>query len=138
MTSQLYITCFVVAMLGMALQTALRIKGLQDKARSANIEFRISYYFKQDWLSITASLLTIAMCMFFVTDILNWRPDIINYIKIGFAFVGYTGSDIASRIFGVITKRINNIIDIKSGVSDTIEPDAAPSVTEKIPPKKTS
>lgn len=135
MTPQLYITCFLVALIGMALQTALKMKGLQDKANLAGIEYKMSYYFKQDWLSITASLLTIALCLFLVTDILNWRPDIINYIKVGFGFVGYTGSDIASRIFGVVNKRINNIIDLKTTVSDTVEPNAAPKITEKIQPK---
>lgn len=137
MTPQLYITCFVVALLGMSLQTALKMKGLQDKANLANIEFKVSYYFKQDWLSITASILTIAMCLFFLTDILNWKPEVINYIKLGFAFVGYTGSDIASRLFGVVNKRINNVIDIKTNVSDAVQPNAAPSITEKVDPPKT-
>lgn len=135
MTAQLYITCFVVALLGMGLQTALKMKSLQEKARVANIEFKISYYFKQDWLSISASIITIVMFMFFITDILNWKPQTIDYLKIGFAFVGYTGSDIASRLFGVVNKRINNVIDLKTNVSDAVNPNAAPSITEKIPNK---
>lgn len=136
MTAQLYITCFVVALLGMGLQTALKMKSLQERARVANIEFKFSYYFKQDWLSISASIITIVMFMFFITDILNWKPQTIDYLKIGFAFVGYTGSDIASRLFGVVNKRINNVIDVKTNVSDAVNPNAAPSITEKIPTTK--
>jgi hypothetical protein len=32
--------------------------------------------------------------------------------------VGYTGSDIASRIFGVVNKKINSAIDYKTTVAD--------------------
>lgn len=120
MQFKLYLVCFIIALVGMALQIALKMKSLQDKSRVANIEFKPSQYFQQDWLSITASLLTIIMFLLFLDNILKWRADIVNYIKIGFAFVGYTGSDIASRLFGVLNKKINNVIDTKTNISDGI------------------
>lgn len=120
MQFKLYLVCFIIALVGMALQIALKMKSLQDKSRAANIEFKPSQYFQQDWLSITASLLTIIMFLLFLDNILKWRPDIVNYVKIGFAFVGYTGSDIASRLFGVLNKKINNVIDTKTNISDGI------------------
>ena len=120
MTPQLYIQCFAVALVGMALQTALKMKSLQDKSRAANIEFKAVQYFRQDWLSITASVLTIIMFLLFLDNILKWKPTVIDYVKIGFAFVGYTGSDIASRLFGVLNKKINNVIDTKTNISDGI------------------
>jgi hypothetical protein len=120
MDFKLYFICFLVALVGMALQTALKMKSLQDKSRAANIEFKPSQYFKQDWISILASILTIIMFLLFLDNILKWRPDIVNYIKIGFAFVGYTGSDIASRLFGVLNKKINTVIDTKTNISDGI------------------
>lgn len=120
MQFKLYLICFIVALVGMALQTVLKMKSLQDKSRVANIEFKPSQYFQQDWLSILASVLTIIMFLLFLDNILKWRPDIVNYIKIGFAFVGYTGSDIASKLFGVLDKKINNVIDTKTNISDGI------------------
>lgn len=120
MTLHLYITCFCVALVGMALQTVLKMKSLQDKAGAANVQFKVREYFKNDWLSITASILTIVLFILFLDNILKWKPVIIDYVKIGFAFVGYTGSDIASRLFGVVNKKINNVIDVKTNIADNV------------------
>ena len=121
MNFKLYAVCFAVALLGMLLQTILKMKSLQDKAKVANMEYNPYSYFKQDWLSISASLVTIILFLFFVDNILKWKPAVVDYIKIGFAFVGYTGSDIASRIFGVVNKRINSVIDAKTDIADNKE-----------------
>jgi len=118
MTFQLYLICFAVALVGMALHTALKMKGLQDKAHLANVEFKARSYFAKDWLSIVASVLTIILFLLFVDNILKWKPAIIDYIKIGFGFLGYSGSDIASRIFGVVNKRLNAAIDYKTTIAD--------------------
>jgi hypothetical protein len=69
-------------------------------------------------LSITASILTIILFLLFLDNILKWKPVIVDYIKIGFAFVGYTGSDIASRLFSVVNKKINDVIDVKTNIAD--------------------
>jgi hypothetical protein len=104
----------------MALQTVLKMKSLQDKAKVANLTFKPITYFREDWLSITASVLTIILFLLFLDNILKWHPAIVNYIKIGFGFVGYTGSDIASRLFGVVNKKINNVIDVKTNIADNV------------------
>jgi hypothetical protein len=119
MTIQLYIICFVVAILGMALQTILKLRSIKTKAALANVSFNPLTYFKEDWLSIAASLITIILTLFFVSEILNWNALVINYVKIGFAFVGYTGSDIMSRLFSVVNARINSAIDYKTTIADT-------------------
>lgn len=119
MTTHLYLVCFAIALIGMALQTALKMKSLQDKAKAANVIFKPSQYFADDWLSIVASLLTILMFLLFVDNILNWKPAVTDYVKIGFAFIGYTGSDIASRLFGVVNRKINNVIDEKTNIADS-------------------
>jgi amino acid permease len=102
----------------MALQTTLKLRAIQQKAKSNNIEFVPLNYFKDDWLSLTASLLTIILTLFFVSEILEWKSVVINYVKIGFAFVGYTGSDIMSRLFGVVNNKINSAIDYKTTIAD--------------------
>jgi len=119
MTLSLYIQCFAVALIGWALQTTLKMRALQLKARAANVIFKPVDYFKEDWLSITAAFLTIVLFLFFVSEFLNWQTWIISYVRIGFAFVGYTGSDIASRLFSVVNTRINAAIDYKTTISDT-------------------
>lgn len=120
MTITFYITCFAVGLIGMLLQTVLKIKSLQEKARVSNMAFNPWSYFKTDWLSVVASLLTIILFLFFIDTITKWKPETLKFMKLGFAFVGYTGSDIASRIFGVVNKRINQVIDEKTNIADGV------------------
>jgi hypothetical protein len=118
MTLHLYVACFAIALIGMALHMALKMKSLQDKARAANVVFKARQYFHDDWLSILGSLLTIFMFLLFIDNVLKWKPALIDFVKIFFAFVGYTGSDIASRLFGVLNTKINSVIDQKANALD--------------------
>jgi hypothetical protein len=131
MTLSIYIQCFAVGLLGMVLQALLKIKSIQDKARKANVEFSTKEYILDDWVSHTASLVTLCMCLFFVDEFTNFYTKASDYLKIGFAFVGYTGSDIMSRIFSVVNKRINNAIDYKTTIADE-----ATGTTDKPTPAK--
>lgn len=114
----LYIQCFLIACLGWALQTVIKLQGLKTKSIQANIQFSIGEYFKQDWLSFLATFLTIGIFMFIIDNILNWSTWMIDYIKVGFAFVGYTGASIASTLFSAMSKKINHIIDQKTSIAD--------------------
>jgi hypothetical protein len=118
MNLQLYLACFGVALVGMLLQIVLKLKSLQDKATAANVEFNARIYFRKDWLSTIASLLTIILFLLFIDNILKWKPAVVDFLKIFFGFVGYTGSDIASRLFSVVNKQINNVIDLKTGPNE--------------------
>ena len=121
MSLTLYLECFLVALVGMTLQTILKIKSIQQKAIAANIKFAISDYFKQDWGSILASFVTVVLFLLILDDILKWQPSIVNYVKIGFAFVGWTGSDLANRLFSVIDGKIRDIIDTKANKADGVQ-----------------
>jgi len=114
-----YLTYFAVALIGMILQALLKIKSIQDKAKKANVQFKPIEYLKEDWVSHCASLSTIVMFMFFVEEFANIDHRVMGFMKIGFAFVGYTGSDIASRLFSVVNRRINDAIDFKTTQADT-------------------
>jgi hypothetical protein len=113
-----YIQCFAVAFVGMILQALLKIKSIQEKAIKANVQFSAKEYLFGDWVSHLASLTTIVMFMFFIDEVTNFYAKAANYLKVGFAFVGYTGSDIASRLFSSVNKRINNAIDHKTSIAD--------------------
>ncbi len=113
-----YIQCFAVGLLGMILQALLKIKSIQDKAKKANVQFSAKEYLMEDWVSHMASFVTLSMCLFFVDEFTNFYAKASDYMKIGFAFVGYTGSDIMSRIFSVVNKRINRAIDFKTTIAD--------------------
>lgn len=114
----LYLQCFAVGVIGMTIHAIIKMKHIQDKARRNNIEFKPYEYFVKDWASHVATLLTIIMFMFFIEEFANFNQIVLDYAKIGFAFVGYTGSDIASRLFSVVDKRINSAIDYKTTIAD--------------------
>lgn len=131
MTTALYFQCFAVAFFGMVLQALLKIRSIQDKARKANVTFSAKEYLVDDWVSHCASLTTVVLVMFFVDELAHFSEYVMDYVKFGFAFVGYTGSDVMSRIFSVVNKRINNAIDYK-----TTQADEANGTTEKPTPVK--
>src|SRR6478735_7737712 len=131
MELQDYFILFFLASLGMILQMLLKAKSIQDKAKKANLEFSLREYFFDDWLSHAVSVTTIVMFLFFVTEAINFNQMVANYLKIGFAFIGYSSADIASRIFSVVNKRVNNAIDYK-----TTQADEANGTTDKPTPTK--
>lgn len=118
MTIHDYGILFLIGFLGMILQALLKIKSIQEKARKANIVFSPKEYLIEDWVSHSASLVTLIMFLFFIDEITHFNAIAANYLKFGFAFVGYTGSDIMSRIFSVVNRRINTAIDYKTTIAD--------------------
>ena len=118
MTLALYAQCFFVALFGMILQALLKVKSIQDKANKANVQFSAKEYILEDWVSHCASLVTVIMVMFFIDELALFSEYVMQYVKFGFAFVGYTGSDIMSRLFSVVNRRINKAIDFKTTIAD--------------------
>jgi hypothetical protein len=115
----------------MILQALLKIRSIQQKAKDANIEFNPRQYFIDDKISHGASLVTVIMVMFLVDEFAHFSEYVMQYVKFGFAFVGYTGSDIMSRFFSVVNKRINKAIDYKTSIADE-----ATGTTDKPTPAK--
>lgn len=130
MTPQGYLMCGLVALFGMLLQILLKGIAVQKKARLANVEFKFIEIFTNDWLSHLASIVTIILALFLVDEFTNISEKVTDYIRIGFAFVGYTGSDIASRLFSVVNSKVNAAIDYKTTIADQ-----ANNTTDKPTPK---
>lgn len=130
MTLSTYIQCAVVGIIGMLLHAIMKARSIQRKAKLANVEFKISEYFLKDWLSHSASFLTVILCLFLIDEFANISQYVMSYLKIGFAFVGYTGSDIASRFFSVVNEKVNRAIDFKTTIADE-----ASHTTDKPTPK---
>jgi len=125
-----YLTCFAVGLLGAVIHALMKIKSIEDKAKLANVQFKANDYLLEDWKSHLISLCTLLICLFFIGDAIRFHADIIYYMKFAFAFIGYTGNDIASRVFGAVNKRVNTVIDKK-----TTEADQANNETEPTPHK---
>lgn len=107
-----YLTCFIVGLLGAVIHALMKIKSIEEKAKIANVQFKAKDYLVDEINRVHKEI----MCVL--------------YVKFAFAFIGYTGNDIASRVFGAVNKRVNTIIDKK-----TSESDEANNVTEPTPHK---
>lgn len=113
-----YLSCFSIALIGMGLQTAMAMQSLQKKARLANVEFKAKHYLQEDYLTLVISFLTIVLAMLLINEVLNIKPEVKDYLKFGFAFIGYASNDIASRLFSAANSRVNAAIDYKTTIAD--------------------
>lgn len=118
MTPKLYLICFLISMLGMVFSIVMKAVALQKKARISNASFNGWKFLKDDWLSGLSSLLFIGIVLVIISEVLHWKPVVIDYIKIIFVFVGYFGSELGSRLFSATNKRLNAIIDEKTDKAD--------------------
>jgi hypothetical protein len=116
---QLYLIYFGIGLLGMAFQIVLKMQSLKTLATKANVCFKPSQFFSDNWLSITLSLLTIILVLTFVSEVEVHYPAVKGWMRFTFAFIGYGGASILSRIFAVADSRLNQAIDYKTTISDT-------------------
>lgn len=120
MTAQDYIVCFLVAVLGQIIQTALKLNSLQQKATIGNTGVNaFKEYFQRDYWAIIANFAFIAICLFIATEWLM-SDYVLGKIKSVFAFIGWAGSDLANRVFQKTNQRINQIIDAKTDKADGV------------------
>jgi len=118
MSLSIYFQCFLVALIGWAIHTALKMRALQTKARVANAAWSPVDYFKEDYLSVIVSILTILLFLFLIKELIAWHEKLESFILSCSAFIGYASSDIASRLFSVANDRLNKIIDKKTDIAD--------------------
>lgn len=119
MTLQLYATCFVIGLLGIAFHVfVIKLPSVKERSRVANKSFSVKEYFKDDWIALASSLVTLCALILAMDEILRYKPAIIDYVKALFFFVGYTGSSILQAALSQADKKINSLVDRKTDVAD--------------------
>lgn len=118
MTPSNYIECFFVALLGMAISTLLILNSLSRKAKKANLQFSISSYFHDEVFVMAANFLWIITAMLCINWLTAWKPEWKNFVVPSFFFIGYLGSDVASRLASVANAKLNRAIDYKTNIAD--------------------
>lgn len=119
MTPWLYLQCVTMFILGQAFMLFLfKIPGLITLYKKANEEFSWKKYWKGDWYIIVGTQILGAMVIFGLDEIFHWRPNIINWIKWGFALLGAIGAEVAVSKLSVAKKYIMNAIDQKTNIAD--------------------
>lgn len=126
--SNTLVTYFVMGILGILFQIfAIKIPTLKSKYTAANRAFTFKEYISDDWYTILASFISVAILVFGLDEVLGLRPELEKYIKWLFVFVGFTGSSVIQAIMSVANKKIMAIIDVKTNIADGVQPPVTPS-----------
>ncbi len=114
-----YLNCFVIAILGELFAVLLQLKSQNNKAKLANlIQPTFGSFVKEEWINISISMVVIILAMFFIPIVMDWKPAALSYIRPAFLPIGYMGTDVLLKLFGVVNKRLNNAIDYKTTEAD--------------------
>lgn len=120
-TGNIFIDCFIGGVIGILCHVfLLKLPALKKRAEKANAYFSISGYFKNDWLTLVGSLLTVVVAIFVLDELLAFRPSIEKWLKFSFVFIGYTGSSILQGIFSKTDSKIQQIVDTKTNKADNL------------------
>jgi xanthosine utilization system XapX-like protein len=114
-----YLIFFGFGLLGWLLQSLLKARSIQEKAKKANVEFKFMEYFTTDWLSHVISLVLIIIGVLLVEDAVRVFPQIETWLRAFFVTIGYSNGDIVSRFLSKVNTQVNDAIDHKTNISDT-------------------
>jgi len=118
-TGNVYLDLFIGGLLGQLFHVlVIKLPALKKRATDANTTFNPAQYFKDDWLALTASLVTILICIFLFDEITGAYPSIVKYAKFFFIFVGYTGSSVLLGALSRADKKIQKVVDTKTNIAD--------------------
>lgn len=97
----------------------VKIPSIKKKAAANNKKFLFDEWLAEDW-NLIIGLNVFAMMLFIGLDqILHFKPEIIDYVRWFFAFIGSTGSSIAMR-YSKYDGNLLKMLDIKSNIAGAI------------------
>ena len=119
MTTSLYIQCIAMFIGGQALDLFLmKIPELRTLWAKSNESFSWKRYWQSDWNVIIGTLVLCAICVIGLDQIVQAKPNVINYIKWLFVAIGGFGSSVIVSKWGSAKKYILDIIDKKTNIAD--------------------
>jgi hypothetical protein len=118
MTFMFYLHCFLAGFAGILLHTLFKITALKKRANAANETFYIRNYLKNEWPSLSSSVVCVCIGIMIFQEIRDYKPFIANWVVTSFVFMGYMGNSILQALFSKSEKQILNVIDKKTNVAD--------------------
>lgn len=113
------IQCFIAGLIGMLLHIFLvKLPSALNRSQMANVRLTPAKFFREEWITITGSALTVLAIVYCLDELLNLKPELVKIIKWLFIFVGFTGSSIIMALFSRTAKTLNSIIDVKTDIAD--------------------
>lgn len=119
MINNLYFQCFVAGLLGvLCYMFFVKIPAFRKRSLAANKEFSVGKYLKDDWITVVSSILTVAVGVFCLSELLTLNDYILKYIRFFFVAVGFMGSSLLHPLLSKTEKAITKTIDRKSNIAD--------------------
>jgi hypothetical protein len=120
MTIMIFVQCFIAGLLGIFWHMLMKIKGLRSRAIAANQNFSFSAYFQKDWFSILISVVSVAIAIYILDELLHFKPGLADWTKAFFIAVGFMGDSVLQSLLSKSEKQILDIIDKKTNVADSV------------------
>lgn len=119
MSHWLYLQCVIMFVLGQALHLFLvKVPAIKERCRVANKPFSWNEWWGCDWNIIIGTQVAGALVIFGLDEIVNWKPEVLSYVKWFFAAVGAFGSTVAMSKMSQFEKGLNKVVDIKTDIAD--------------------
>lgn len=115
MTNLILICC---GLLGVLFHCCFKANSLKNQANVGNIQFSIKVYLIEDWISISASFLSVLIWFALFGEVATRYPELENYKRGTFVLMGYSGSYIIQYFLSTAEKKISSIIDKKTDIAD--------------------
>jgi hypothetical protein len=129
MTLLLYLQCIAMFQCGQLVHLLLiKIPAVKKRTNAVNKAFLFIEWWKCDWNIIIATQVIGIAIIIGLDQILHWKPEIMDYVKWFFFFMGAFGSTVAMAKFSQYEKSITGLSDIKSNISDHM---TGPAITVK-------
>lgn len=128
MTFMIFLQCFIAGLLGIAWHTLMKIKGLRTRAIAANQSFSFGAYFQKDWFSILISVVSVAIVIYVLDELVHFKPGLADWTKAFFVAIGFMGDSVLQSLLSKSEKQILDIIDKKTNIADSFLKGNSPTI----------
>lgn len=111
----------ILGILGVVAHSLIKANSLQKDATVANIKFTLFDYLNCDWLGISASFIMVLIWILVFGEVGAKYPQILDYVRLSFAGMGFFGSYILQTIFSKGKKYIRTVVDEKTNIADKLK-----------------
>lgn len=121
MSKENIIWCGAMYILGQLFHVFVqKIPALKKRAKAANYGFKMSDYWREEWNLVFAALIFGVMLVVGAGEIVTWKPEVADFLRWFFGFVGYFFNSMIIGKLGQYEKKLSRIIDIKTNTADDI------------------
>lgn len=113
----------ICGILGVVFQSCLKYVTLSTKAKAGNVHFGIRDYLTEDAAGIIASFASVLIWLFVFGEVTAKYPLLVGFTRSSFVAMGSFGSYILQLVLSKASKRITDIIDVKTNIADGKTPD---------------